>query len=142
MSTVCTTAHHRGMVHLHMLDLQVLNAQTLRLSVCLQVVEEHQEELAGSLRPSALITRGLHHMTLSVATNTAVVASERYSRLVSNDVVQIALSLDQRHTLDRSAHLMCILEVHRQVRAAGSAAYSITFLLGNLLFFVSTGVLL
>ena len=124
VSTVSTTTHHWSVVHLHMADPQVLHVQTLRLSVRLQVVQQHQEELARSLRPAALITRSLNRVTLRMATNTSVVASERNSLLVGNHIVQVSLRLQQRHVLDRSTHLASVLEVHGQVRTTGLAAYT------------------
>ena len=107
-----------------MADRQVLHVQTLRLSVRLQVVQQHQEELARSLRPAALIPRSLDRVTLRMATDTSVVASERNSLLVGNHIVQVSLRLQQRHVLDRSTHLASVLEVHGQVRTTGLAAYT------------------
>lgn len=112
------------MVHLHVVDRQILHVQTLRLTVRLQVVQKHQEELASSLGPSALISSSLHQASLRVTTNAAVVSAERDRVLVGDNVMQILLSLDQRHSLDRSTHSMGVLEVHRQVRTAGVAACS------------------
>ena len=107
-----------------MADRQVLHVQTLRLSVRLQVVQQHQEELARSLRPAALIPRSLDRVTLRMATDTSVVASERNSLLVGNHIVQVSLRLQQRHVLDRSTYLASVLEVHGQVRTTGLAAYT------------------
>ena len=72
MSAVGATTHHGSLVHLHMADAKVLHVQTLRLTVGLQVVQKDQEELAGSLGPSALISRSLDGMSLSVTANTAI----------------------------------------------------------------------
>ena len=124
MSTVSTTTHHWSVVHLHMADGQVLHVQSLRLSVRLQVVQQHEEELARSLGPAALITRSLDGVTLSMATHTSVVTSEGNSLLVGDHVVQVSLRLQQRHVLDRRTHLVSILEVHGQVRTTGLATYT------------------
>ena len=124
MSAVGATTHHGSLVHLHMADAKVLHVQTLRLTVGLQVVQKHQEELAGSLGPSALISRSLDGVSLGVTTNTAVEAGEGDSLLVGNHVVKVLLGLEQRHVLDGSTHLVSVLEVHSQVRTAGLAAYT------------------
>ena len=124
VSAVGATTHHGSLVHLHMADTKVLHVQTLRLTVGLQVVQKHQEELAGSLGPSALISRSLDGVSLGVTTNTAVEAGEGDSLLVGNHVVKVLLGLEQRHVLDGSTHLVSVLEVHSQVRTAGLAAYT------------------
>ena len=107
-----------------MADAKVLHVQTLRLTVGLQVVQKDQEELAGSLGPSALISRSLDGVSLGVTTNTAVEAGEGNSLLVGNHIVKVFLGLEQRHVLDGSTHLVSVLEVHSQVRTAGLAAYT------------------
>ena len=124
MSAVGATAHHGSLVHLHMADAKVLHVQTLRLTVGLQVVQKDQEELAGSLGPSALISRSLDGMSLSVTANTAIEAGERNSLLVGNHVVEVLLGLEQGHVLDGSTHLVSVLEVHSQVRTTRLAAYT------------------
>ena len=60
VSTVGATSHHGSVVHLDVVDHQVLHVQSLRLAVRLQVVQEHQEELARRLGPSAQIAGSLH----------------------------------------------------------------------------------
>ena len=122
VSAVGATTHHGSLVHLHMADTQVLHVQTLRLSVGLQVVQKDQEELAGSLGPSALVSRSLNGVRLGVTADTT--AGERHGLLVGNHVVEVLLGLEQRHVLDSSAHLVSVLEVHSQVRATGLAAYT------------------
>ena len=124
VSAVGATTHHGSLVHLHMADTQVLHVQTLRLSVGLQVVQKDQEELAGSLGPSALVSRSLNGVRLGVTADTTVEAGERHGLLVGNHVVEVLLGLEQRHVLDSSAHLVSVLEVHSQVRATGLAAYT------------------
>ena len=124
VSAVGATTHHGSLVHLHMADTQVLHVQTLRLSVGLQVVQKDQEELAGSLGPSALVSRSLNGVRLGVTADTTVEAGERHGLLVGNHVVKVLLGLEQRHVLDSSAHLVSVLEVHSQVRATGLAAYT------------------
>lgn len=126
VSTVGAASHHGSVVHLHMGELQVLHSQTLRLAVGLEVVQQHQEVLAGSHGPSALIAGGLDGMALSMATNTTVVASERDGLLVGDDIVQIALSLHQRHASDGVTDFASVLEVDREVRTTSLAAYTIT----------------
>ena len=124
MSTVGTTSHDGSVVHLHVVDLQILHAQSLRLSVSLQVLQENQEELASRLRPSALASSSLDHVSLSVTTDISVVSAESNNVLVGNDVIQVSLGLDQRHSLDGSTDLMSVLEVNGQVRTTGVAAYN------------------
>ena len=126
VSAVGAASHHGSLVHLHVGQLQVLHRQTLRLAVGLEVVQQHQEVLAGSHGPSALIAGGLDGVALSVATHTAVVASERDGLLVGDDIVQIALSLHQRHASDGVTDFASVLEVHREVRTTSLAAYTIT----------------
>lgn len=123
MSTIGTTSHYRSMVHLNMVDHQILHIQSLRLSISLQVVQKHKEELASRLRPSTQISRSLHKMTLSMTTNRTIVSAESNHVLVSNNIVQILLSLHQRHSLDSSTHLMSILEVNSQIRTASVTTY-------------------
>lgn len=125
MSTVGTTSHHGSVVDLHMRDLEILHIQTLRFTVRLQVVQEHQEELASSFRPSALITRSLDKMTLGMTTHTSIVASEGNSLLVSNHVVEITLSLDQRHVADGTTDFTGILEVNSEVGTTSLTTYTI-----------------
>lgn len=126
VSAVGAASHHGSLVHLHVGQLQVLHRQTLRLAVGLEVVQQHQEVLAGSHGPSALIAGGLDGVALSVATHTAVVASERDGLLVGDDIVQIALSLHQRHASDGVTDFASVLEVDREVRTTSLAAYTIT----------------
>ena len=110
------------MVHLDVVDHQVLHVQSLRLSVGLQVVQEHQEELARRLGPSAQIAGSLHQVALGVTTDRSVVSAERNHVLVGDHVVEVLLGLHQGHSLDGSTHLMSVLEVDGQVGTASEAA--------------------
>lgn len=110
------------MVHLDVVDHQVLHVQSLRLSVGLQVVQEHQEELARRLGPSAQIAGSLHQVALGVTTDRSVVSTERNHVLVGDHVVEVLLGLHQGHSLDGSTHLMSVLEVDGQVGTASEAA--------------------
>ena len=122
VSTVGATSHHGSVVHLDVVDHQVLHVQSLRLSVGLQVVQEHQEELARRLGPSAQIAGSLHQVALGVTTDRSVVSTERNHVLVGDHVVEVLLGLHQGHSLDGSTHLMSVLEVDGQVGTASEAA--------------------
>lgn len=122
VSTVGATSHHGSVVHLDVVDHQVLHVQSLRLSVGLQVVQEHQEELARRLGPSAQIAGSLHQVALGVTTDRSVVSAERNHVLVGDHVVEVLLGLHQGHSLDGSTHLMSVLEVDGQVGTASEAA--------------------
>ena len=110
------------MVHLDVVDHQVLHVQSLRLSVRLQVVQEHQEELARRLGPSAQIAGSLHQVALGVTADRSVVSAERNHVLVGDHVVEVLLGLHQGHSLDGSTHLVSVLEVDGQVGTASEAA--------------------
>lgn len=125
MSTVGTTSHDGSVVHLNMGDLEVLSVKTLSFTVSLQVGEENEEELASSLRPSALVTRSLHHVSLGMTTNTTIVTSESNSLLVSDNVVEITLSLDEGHTTNGTADFTSVLEVNGEVGTASLTTYMI-----------------
>lgn len=125
MSTVGTTSHDGSVVDLNMGDLEVLSVKTLSFTVSLQVGEENEEELASSLRPSALVTRSLHHVSLGMTTNTTIVTSESNSLLVSDNVIEITLSLDEGHTTNGTAHFTSVLEVNGEVGTASLTTYMI-----------------
>ena len=127
MSTVGTASHHGSVIDLDMRDLEIVHVQTLGFTVRLEVVEEDKEELASSFGPSALVTGSLDEMTLSVTTHTTVVASEGDGTLVSNDVVEISLSLDQRHVTDGTTHFASVLEVDSEVGTTSLTTYTISF---------------
>ena len=125
MSTVGTASHHGSVIDLDMRDLEIVHVQTLGFTVRLEVVEEDKEELASSFGPSALVTGSLDEMTLSVTTHTTVVASEGDGTLVSNDVVEISLSLDQRHVSDGTTDFTSVLEVDSEVGTTSLTTYTI-----------------
>ena len=125
MSTVSTTSHNRSVVDLDVGNLKILDIKTLGFTVSLQVVYEDEEELASSFRPSALVTRSLDKMTLGMTTNTTVVAGEGDGLLVGNNVVEILLSLDQRHMSDGTTDFASILEVDSEVGTASLTTYTI-----------------
>ena len=125
MSTVGTASHHGSVIDLDMRDLEIVHVQTLGFTVRLEVVEEDKEELASSFGPSALVTGSLNEMTLSVTTHTTVVASEGDGTLVSNYVVEISLSLDQRHVTDGTTHFTSVLEVDSEVGTTSLTTYTI-----------------
>ena len=106
-----------------MRDLEIVHVQTLGFTVRLEVVEEDKEELASSFGPSALVTGSLDEMTLSVTTHTTVVTSEGDGTLVSNDVVEISLSLDQRHVSDGTTDFTSVLEVDSEVGTTSLTTY-------------------
>ena len=122
VSTVGATSHHGSVVHLDVVDHQVLHVQSLRLAVRLQVVQEHQEELARRLGPSAQIAGSLHQVALGVTADRSVVSAERNHVLVGDHVVEVLLGLHQGHSLDGSTHLVSVLEVDGQVGTASEAA--------------------
>ena len=124
MSTVGAASHDGGLVDRNVVDHQILHVESLSLSVSLEVGQEHQEELASSLGPSANVAGSLDHMALSVATNGSVVSAEGNGVLVGNNVLEVFLSLHQGHSLDGSADLMSVLEVNGQVRTTSKAAYN------------------
>ena len=125
MSTVSTTSHNGSVVDLNMGNLKILDIKTLGFTVSLQVVYEDEEELASSFGPSALVTGSLDEMTLGVTTNTTVVAGEGDGLLVGNNVVEIFLSLDQRHMSDGTTDFASILEVDSEVGTASLTTYTI-----------------
>ena len=125
MSTVGTASHHGGVIDLDMRDLEILHVKTLGFTVSLEVVEEDKEELASSFGPSALVTGSLDEMTLGVTTNTTVVASEGNGTLVGNNVVEILLSLDQRHVSDGTTDFTSVLEVDSEVGTTSLTTYEI-----------------
>ena len=125
MSTVSTTSHNGSVVDLNVGNLKILDIKTLGFTVSLQVVYEDEEELASSFRPSALVTRSLDKMTLGMTTNTTVVAGEGDGLLVGNNVVEILLSLDQRHMSDGTTDFASILEVDSEVGTASLTTYTI-----------------
>ena len=124
VSTVGAASHDGGLVDSNVVDHQILHVESLSLSVSLKVVQEHQEELASSLRPSADISGSLDHMALSVTANGSIVSTEGNGVLVGNNVVEVLLSLHQGHSLDGSTDLVSVLEVNGQVRTTGKAAYN------------------
>ena len=124
MSTVGAASHDGSLVDRNVVDHQILHIESLSLSISLEVVQEHQEELASSLGPSADIAGSLDHMALSVTTNRAVVSAEGNGVLVGNNVVEVLLSLHQGHSLDGSTDLVSVLEVNGQVGTTGKAAYN------------------
>jgi hypothetical protein len=143
VSTVGTTSHHRGVVHLTVGNNKILSVKTLSFTVSLQVVEENEEELASSLRPSALITRSLHKLSLSMTTNTTIVTGESNRVSVSNNVMEILLSLDETHALNGVANLAGILEVNGKVRTTSLAAYKVNKSeMEKVLFLESIGIVL
>ena len=125
MSTVGTTSHDGSVVDLNVRDLEIVDVKTLGLTVSLQVVDKNEEELASSFGPSALVTGSLDEVTLSVTTNTTVVAGEGDGLLVGNNVVEILLSLDQRHMSDGTTDFASILEVDSEVGTASLTTYTI-----------------
>ena len=125
MSTVGTTSHDGSVVDLNVRDLEIVDVKTLSFTVSLQVVDEDEEELASSFRPSALVTGSLDEVTLSVTTNTTVVAGEGNSSLVGNDVIEISLSLDQRHVSDGTTDFASVLEVDSEVGTTSLTTYTI-----------------
>ena len=64
-------------------------------------------------------------MTLGMTTNTTVVAGEGDGLLVGNNVVEILLSLDQRHMSDGTTDFASILEVDSEVGTASLTTYTI-----------------
>ena len=124
MSTVGAASHDGGLVDSDVVDHQILHVESLGLSVSLEVGQEHQEELASSLGPSADISGSLDHMALSMATNGSVISAEGNGVLVGNNVVEVFLSLHQGHSLDGSTDLVSVLEVNGQVGTTGKAAYN------------------
>ena len=124
MSTVGAASHDGSLVDRNVVDHQILHIESLGLSVSLEVGQEHQEELASSLGPSADIAGSLDHMALSVTTNGSVVSAEGNGVLVGNNVVEVLLSLHQGHSLNGSTDLVSVLEVNGQVRTTGKAAYN------------------
>ena len=111
------------MIDLDMRDLEILHVKTLGFTVSLEVVKEDKEELASSFGPSALVTGSLDEMTLGVTTNTTVVASEGNGTLVGNNVVEILLSLDQRHVSDGTTDFTSVLEVDSEVGTTSLTTY-------------------
>ena len=122
VSTVGAASHDGGLVDGDVVDHEILHVHSLGLSVSLEVVEEHQEELASSLGPSTDVSGSLDHMALSMTTDGAVVSAEGDGVLVSNNVVEVLLSLHQGHSLDGSADLVSVLEVNGQVGTTSEAA--------------------
>ena len=74
------------------------------------VLDELDEELAGLLWPAS--GRAAPLLTLSVVSNTLVVAEEGNSALVVNDGLEISERLIGGHALDRAANLKHWLEVN------------------------------
>ena len=143
MSTVGAASHHGGVIDLDMRDLEILHVKTLGFTVSLEVVKEDKEELASSFGPSALVTGSLDEMTLGVTTNTTVVASEGNGTLVGNNVVEILLSLDQRHVSDGTTDFTSVLEVDSEVGTTSLTTYKdYNSKTEKLLFLVSAGVTL
>ena len=64
-------------------------------------------------------------MTLGMTTNTTIVAGEGDGLLVGNNVVEILLSLDQRHMSDGTTDFASILEVDSEVGTASLTTYTI-----------------
>ena len=64
-------------------------------------------------------------MTLGMTTNTTVVAGEGDGLLVGNNVVEILLSLDQRHMSDGTTDFTSVLEVDSEVGTTSLTTYTI-----------------
>ena len=110
MGTVGAATHLRGLINLDVLDDNLVQGESLALSITLGILEETQEEMATLLGPSSL--RHTPNLSLSTTTNSTAEAAERYGLLVLHDVLQEALGLEELHALDGHSRLMGVLEMN------------------------------
>jgi hypothetical protein len=108
VSAVGTATHLGGLVDLDVGDNKLLNVHGVGVGVSLGVLEEIEKELAGLKRPATLGDTVL--LGLGSTTDTTVVAGEGDDVLVSDDVLEVELSLLEVHAGDSSGGLTGVLK--------------------------------
>jgi len=107
VSTVSAAAHLGGLVDLDVGDNKLINVEGLSSSVGLNVLEEIEEELAALLGPATERLTVL--LSLRSTTGTIAIAGEGNDILVSEDVLEVELSLLEVHARDSSGSLTGVL---------------------------------
>jgi len=110
---VCTTAHARGLVDLHVGDDELGRVEALGERVGLSVLEQAHHRDDALAWPAALGHAPL--LTLAGAADLAVVAAERDAAGLAEHLAVVLLGLAQRHVLNHVGGLERVLEVARQV---------------------------
>lgn len=119
MSTVSSSSHLGGLITVNVGDNDLGDLQLVHFSVRLNVAQQVQESLGGLLWPTNLVSRSLILLANSVSANASSVLGEWDSILVLQHILQVALSLGQRHSLDSMTDLTAMLEVNSQVSTSG-----------------------
>lgn len=114
VGTVSAATLLGGLVDLDVLNNASIKIQTLGFSVGFSILQEGQDVFAGLDGPSSL-GDGEDLVGLGTATDTTVETTEGDGLLVLNDVIEVAHSLLQGHSLNSHSGFTGVLEVHTEV---------------------------
>jgi len=121
MGAVCAAAGFGCLLNDNVFDGEVLNIDTLGVSVGFSVLQQAADEFNGFLRPATLC--GLELLSLASPSNTSREPSEGNHALVIFDIAEVCIGLRQLHSRESGGHLAHILEMGAEILAMGARRF-------------------